>query len=372
MRTVAVWVLAILPTIFPATIPAATGPAPARGFQSVDENEATLLQTGPGRAYCPNCGMNLVKFYRTSHGLPGDREPARQYCSLHCLVEVYPEVPAGVLVADAASLQLVPAESAHYVVGSDAPGTMTMNSKYAFAALSDAEAFVAGHGGRLTDFAGAVAAAREGLDAENRMIDGKRSRMAGKGARILAKMCPDLQTPPFTSLFEAKTWLTGRAECAGLDDGQLQAAAIHLVRGSVAASAEPIDVPQQARCPVCGMFVGKYPQWAAEARTAAGASYYFDGVKDLMKFLFAPDRFHAKENRADFTTIRVTGYYSLNALDARRAWYVTGSNVYGPMGNELIPFATEQDARTFLDDHSGERVLEFEDIDEELVHALDR
>jgi nitrous oxide reductase accessory protein NosL len=49
-------------------------------------------------------------------------------------------------------------------------------------------------------------------------------------------------------------------------------------------------------------------------------------------------------------------------IDARSAWFVIGSDVLGPMGQELIPFAREEEARGFMQDHHGRTVLKFDDI----------
>ena len=66
----------------------------------------------------------------------------------------------------------------------------------------------------------------------------------------------------------------------------------------------------------------------------------------------------------------VTDYYKLNKVEAKKAFYVMGSNVMGPMGTELIPFSSEKDAYTFLKDHNGKKVVRFEDIDEKLIKSL--
>ena len=55
-------------------------------------------------------------------------------------------------------------------------------------------------------------------------------------------------------------------------------------------------------------------------------------------------------------------YYSLAFIDGRQAFYVIGSNVRGPMGKELVPFAGRADADGFLHDHQGKKVLRFGEI----------
>jgi nitrous oxide reductase accessory protein NosL len=67
----------------------------------------------------------------------------------------------------------------------------------------------------------------------------------------------------------------------------------------------------------------------------------------------------------------VTDYYALRRVDARGAWYVLGSDVFGPMGRELVPFAAEQDAREFLADHRGKRVLRFFEVTPAILKELE-
>jgi nitrous oxide reductase accessory protein NosL len=48
-----------------------------------------------------------------------------------------------------------------------------------------------------------------------------------------------------------------------------------------------------------------------------------------------------------------------------------GSDVLGPMGHELVPLMSEDDAREFLEDHAGVRILRFDDVDPDLLRDLD-
>ncbi len=135
---------------------------PAKMFQSVNANEATLVQKGKNRLHCARCGMNLVMFYKTSHTAKYE-DKEYQYCSIHCLADHLGE---GIelrnpKVVDVVSLELIPVQNAYYVVGSDVKGTMSRVSKYAFASLKDAQAFQAKHGGKIVDFYAALEAAKK-------------------------------------------------------------------------------------------------------------------------------------------------------------------------------------------------------------------
>ena len=138
-------------------------------------------------------------------------------------------------------------------------------------------------------------------------------------------------------------------------------------------AAEPALEKPSARdkCPVCGMFVAKYPDWVAAVVFKDGTRRYFDGPKDLFKFLLDLEQYAGGKRQSDIDRFSVTDYYAVRQINGRLAFYVLGSDVYGPMGKELIPFAGEADAREFLKDHGARRVLHFNDITPAVLKELD-
>ena len=134
---------------------------------------------------------------------------------------------------------------------------------------------------------------------------------------------------------------------------------------------KPSDaVTDQTRCTVCGMFVSKYPNWLAQIQYEdAGQTNFFDGVKDMMAFYFNPEQYGGAP-RDKISEIFVKDYYSLKWLPGKDAFYVVGSDVYGPMGHELIPFATREAAESFSKDHHGEEILIFNEITPKLIESL--
>lgn len=138
----------------------------------------------------------------------------------------------------------------------------------------------------------------------------------------------------------------------------------------LAEQGQPIGVEKSDKCPVCGMFVAKYPDFLAKVLFEDGTYAVFDGNKDMFKYLLDIPRYNpAQQGRVK--DIQVTDYYGIFGVDGRKAWYVVGSDVYGPMGRELISFIREDDAREFARDHHGKNVLRFDDIDDEVVQSLD-
>jgi nitrous oxide reductase accessory protein NosL len=129
-------------------------------------------------------------------------------------------------------------------------------------------------------------------------------------------------------------------------------------------------VPAGAKCPVCGMFVAKFPDWTATARFKDGIVLYYDGPKDLFSHYLDTPRYTPGKRQTDIVALSVKEYYSLAMIDARSAFYVAGSDVSGPMGSELIPFSDEKDARSFALDHKGKRVLRFSEITRQTLKTL--
>lgn len=58
----------------------------------------------------------------------------------------------------------------------------------------------------------------------------------------------------------------------------------------IADSAERRRRPMTRRdkCPVCGMFVYKYPKWVAVIEFWDGSSHFYDGAKDMFKHSSVP------------------------------------------------------------------------------------
>ncbi len=138
-----------------------------------------------------------------------------------------------------------------------------------------------------------------------------------------------------------------------------------------AAPAAFITPTKKDKCPVCGMFVARYPEWIAEVVFADGTYAVFDGAKDLFRFDADAARFLPAAKGKPVRAMFVMDYYSLEPIDAAGAWYVVGSDVYGPMGKELIPFRDRADADGFLADHKGSRVIGVEQISAALPGLLE-
>jgi nitrous oxide reductase accessory protein NosL len=122
---------------------------------------------------------------------------------------------------------------------------------------------------------------------------------------------------------------------------------------------------EQHRCANCGMYTEKFPKWEEIVETNTGEQWYFCGPRCLFKYVLEDSsRYNKIQN------IKMKDYYTLKYTDGKTAWYVIGSDVLGPMGNELIPFQNKEDAQQFLSDHHGSEIVQFGQVDLPLIKKI--
>lgn len=343
------------------------------------EKQATgtpeLIQKGLKKEWCPVCGMSIKMYYKTSHAVILKNGQARQYCSIRCLAADYENIQGQIkeiMVIDAKTEKMINASKAFYVVGSDVDGTMSAVSKIAFAKESDARAFQKEDGGDITDFNTAFKKARQSLKDDSAMTSMKRQKVVYPiGAKIYKAACKPIDADKFEHINALKAHIKNSNDCGGLTEQQMQAVALYIWdvdRPNKQKNYAKLEVPKNEKCPVCGMVVSKFPKWAAEIsyeKKGAVKQLYFDGVKDMMKFYLNAKKYGYK--KINIRDINVTDYYTQKALDGKKAFYVEGSDVYGPMGKELIPFESEDSAKAFAQDHNGNIITAFDKISGNLL-----
>jgi copper chaperone NosL len=118
------------------------------------------------------------------------------------------------------------------------------------------------------------------------------------------------------------------------------------------------------RCPVCAMRPIKYPRFAAAIRLQDGTTFYFCSAGCMLKAWLRPDVFLGArvEDRGQPVA---RDYFSGRPLDARHAYWVSGSDVIGPMGPALVPLRESAHVDAFRRRHGGTHVFRLEDLDED-------
>lgn len=148
-----------------------------------------------------------------------------------------------------------------------------------------------------------------------------------------------------------------------------------------AASGRPIDaardIPKHARCPVCGMYPARTPEWAAQMIFRGGDAYFFDSAMEMFVYLDDLDMFTPGRKSDDIIAIYVRDSTRPTPetpvaewIDARKATYVHSSSALGPMRTgTFVTFATAQAAKDFIAKRGGESIL-YSDVSSELLDRL--
>lgn len=194
----------------------------------------------------------------------------------------------------------------------------------------------------------------------------KEKKIYPMGKKIYEKRCQKIELQEYHSYESLHQAIGEKGLCKGLSPKHLEALSLYLwevKRGDKEHKHfEKFRVSKEDKCPVCGMFVYKYPEWIAKIEYQK-RNYYFDGIKDLFKYYF--------DHRKSIKNILVQDYYTHKVIEVKKAFFVIGSDVYGPMGDELIAFETSESAKRFLLDHKGKKIVPFDEIDEDMVYGLD-
>jgi copper chaperone NosL len=141
-------------------------------------------------------------------------------------------------------------------------------------------------------------------------------------------------------------------------------------RSGVALDA-PRAIPPGARCPVCGAFPSRVPDWAAQVIFADGDAYFFDSPLSLFIYLRNLPRYAAGRQATEIVASYVRAEGDGRWIAAPKAVYVWESDVPGPMRRGNLPaFLNDADARHFIARHGG-AVVHPSSITAQLLRALE-
>lgn len=194
----------------------------------------------------------------------------------------------------------------------------------------------------------------------------KEKRLYPMGEKIYQKLCAPIELSNYKSYEAMQEDIASKTGCKELSTKHFEALCLYLwdIKRNMKKKKvyKKLSVTKDEKCPVCGMFLYKYPTWVSRI-VYTNKRYGFDGIKDLMKYYF--------DNKQNIVDILVQDYYTAKTLNAREAFFVLGSDVYGPMGNELLAFENKKSAERFMLDHRGKEILTFDAITPEKIYALD-
>ena len=119
------------------------------------------------------------------------------------------------------------------------------------------------------------------------------------------------------------------------------------------------------RCPVCAMYPARRPDAAAALTLIDGTTFYFCSNGCLLRTWLRPMAYLG-QSRDQIDRMVVRDYFSGQPIDARKATWVAGSDVVGPMGPAIIALGTPTQLETFTRRHGGRTVFTFDDVNDDL------
>ncbi len=196
--------------------------------------------------------------------------------------------------------------------------------------------------------------------------DVKDKKIYPMGEKIYNAKCKGADLTQFKTYDTLFSSLQKDKPCGDLNRKHTVALSLYLwdVKFKNAKTYKKLTVSKDAKCQVCGMFLHGHPNWVSRINYPKGETYNFDGMKCMFKFYF--------NNKEGIKDILVQDYYTLQTINARKAYFVVGSDVYGPMGYELVPFKDKKSATIFLLEHNGKKIYSFDEVTEHMVRNLDR
>lgn len=129
----------------------------------------------------------------------------------------------------------------------------------------------------------------------------------------------------------------------------------------------PIEFTRDHSCNVCGMIIVDFPGAKAQIHYKDGKYDTFCSTLDMFLFYLQPDRpaniiavYVNDMGKADMEHPK--GHW----IDAKKAFYVYGGDVMGPMGEALVPFSDMKEADLYVKKHGG-GIIMFGEIKMEML-----
>ncbi len=130
---------------------------------------------------------------------------------------------------------------------------------------------------------------------------------------------------------------------------------------------QPIEPTPQTTCSLDGMLLRDFPGPKAQIRYADGQTDFFCDTLEMFSLYLKPEQ--QRQIKAVFTQDMGKANWQAPQgqwIDARKAYYVVGSDMTGSMGPTLASFAQQADAQAFTQKHGG-RVYRFDQITPEMA-----
>lgn len=133
-----------------------------------------------------------------------------------------------------------------------------------------------------------------------------------------------------------------------------------------------MDFDKETTCTVRHLKIYKDPAWASKIELKNGKKVYFSSPKSMFEFYFRPGIWFdiGVKSENDFKDILVTDFKTLKPVNAKGAFFVYGSSITSPGGDDLVPFDSYTAAEEFAKKNNGKKIMSFKEISDALIRLL--
>lgn len=131
------------------------------------------------------------------------------------------------------------------------------------------------------------------------------------------------------------------------------------------AFAQPMKIESHKQCPLCNMYPARYPKFNCQIVFKDGSYEAFDSAIGLLVYLHFPDKTGIKLKPV--TGVYFKDYLKGGWFEADKTFFVTGSEIRGPMGIQFLPVDSEQVAVNLKKQAHGKDVVHFKMIDRQYM-----
>jgi len=116
----------------------------------------------------------------------------------------------------------------------------------------------------------------------------------------------------------------------------------------------------------------KDPKWVSKIVLRNGKKLFFISPKSMIEFYHQPGKWFdiGVKSEQDFKDILVTDFKTGLAIKAKGAFFIYGSSVISPAGDDLVTFSSYADAEEFSKKYNGKRILNFKEVSPALIRLL--
>ncbi len=123
------------------------------------------------------------------------------------------------------------------------------------------------------------------------------------------------------------------------------------------ASFQPIKIEARQECPLCGMYPARYPMFNCQIVFKDGDYEAFDSATGLLVYLLFPEKTGIEPKPV--AKIYFKDYLKESWLEADKAFFVTASEIMGPMGVEFLPVDGKPAAEELKKQEKGKDIIHF-------------